>query len=172
MFVVICYLNAVTCIWTNFCDVISILSPKQLQLAVLMKLTFWFCWNYCSLMDWSVLLNLCLFAIQNCFLTFIRVLVNRQQNMIDGWIGYKDVQKECLHFSRTMRDGMYWNIAAFTGKTFFNWGLFWYAEIFNGNPKGPKTWRFGPKPRASLSTTLCVSISKSESAGQTFQIFG
>ena len=54
-----------------------LLSPKQPQLADEMKWTFFgFAGNYC-LLDWSVLLNLCLFAIQNCFLTFIKVLVNR-----------------------------------------------------------------------------------------------
>ena len=84
MFVVICYLNAIRCIWTNFSDVISItlggwlLSPKQLQLAqccddemdflVLLEL-----WLY---IDGLVSPFLRLFAIQSCFLTFIKVLVN------------------------------------------------------------------------------------------------
>ena len=45
MLVVICYLNAVRCIWTNFFDVVSIirgwlLSPKQLQLADLLMKDF------------------------------------------------------------------------------------------------------------------------------------
>ena len=70
MFVVICYLNTVKCIWTNLCEVISI-SSFSVQNNLLMRNGLFY-WNY-----WSVLLDLCLFAIQNYFLTFIKVLVNR-----------------------------------------------------------------------------------------------
>ena len=127
MFVVICYLNAGRCIWASFCDVIYfiyvylLLSQNNFNL-MMMKWTFWFCWKL-LLMDWSVLLiNLCLFAIQNCFLTFIKVPVDRTWLMMLMDWRQKMCKKECLHFSRTMarhawheKSGLYYWLSA----TFF-----------------------------------------------------
>ena len=67
----LCYLNAGRCIWTNFCDVISIRRvgfSVQNNFNLLMKWTFWFCWKLLFIDGLvSPLKNLCIFAIQNCF---------------------------------------------------------------------------------------------------------
>ena len=110
MFVVICYLNAGRCIWTNFCDVISIrrlASQSKTTSTCWWNGLFGFAGNYCLLMDWSVLLNLCLFAIQNCFLTFIKVLVNRTWLM--DWLRCAK-RMASLHFSRSLVPCMTWKI--------------------------------------------------------------
>ena len=117
-----CWSHAGRCIWTSFCDVISIRrlasqSKKTFNL-MMMKWTFWFCWKllFIDVMDWSVLLiNLCLFAIQNCFLTFIKVPVDRTWLMLMDWLRHKRCAKRMpsVHFSRTM--------ACMTWKNWFIW---------------------------------------------------
>ena len=134
MFVVICYLNAGRCIWTNFCDVISI---RRLASQSKTTSTCWWNWlsgfagNYCLLMNWSVLLiNLCLFAIQNCFLTFMKVLVNRTWLM--DWL--RCANKNAFT-SRTMHDMRNLLVYDWLSATFF------WLDFLIGHSKKLQSYR-------------------------------